>query len=157
MLPTGLASSCPICGSPRIPKHESRWRRSKFARRSDRDFQPLVDLEPIRKMTGLRDSSKEVGNDVEQDYQSRRKIALELSRAERELLLTGLVYLHKRVDEEIRSTSPGVPVKISLGDLDDMAGHVAGEANHAKSERTEEILGGLFEKIEELLALYAKQ
>jgi hypothetical protein len=85
------------------------------------------------------------------------KIALELSRAERELLLTGLVYLHKRVDEEIRSTRLGVPVKISLGDLDDMAGHIAGEANHAKSERTEEILGGLFEKIEELLALYAKQ
>jgi hypothetical protein len=51
----------------------------------------------------------------------------------------------------------GVPVKISLGDLDDMAGHVAGEANHAKSERTEEILGGLFDKIEELLALYAKR
>jgi hypothetical protein len=50
-----------------------------------------------------------------------------------------------------------VPVKISLGDLDDMAGHVAGEANHAKSERTEEILGGLFDKIEELLALYAKR
>ena len=38
-----------------------------------------------------------------------------------------------------------------------MAGHVAGEANHAKSKRTEEILGGLFEKIKELLDLYAKQ
>jgi hypothetical protein len=85
------------------------------------------------------------------------KVELELSKAEHKLLLTGLVYLHKRVEEEIRSTPPGVPVKISLGDLDDMAGHVAGEANHAKSERTEEILGGLFEKIEELLALYAKQ
>jgi hypothetical protein len=85
------------------------------------------------------------------------KVALELSRAERTLLLTGLVYLHERVEEEIRSTPPGVPVKISLGDLDDMAGHVAGEANHAKSERTEENLGGLFEKIEQLLALYAKQ
>jgi hypothetical protein len=85
------------------------------------------------------------------------KVELELSKAEHKLLLTGLVYLHKRVEEEIRSTPPGVPVKIRIGDLDDMAGHVAGEANHAKSERTEEILGGLFEKIEELLALYAKQ
>ena len=85
------------------------------------------------------------------------KVALELSRAERTLLLTGLVYLHKRVEDEIRSTPPGVPVKISLGDLDDMAGHVASEANHAKSEKTEEILGGLFEKIEQLLALYAEQ
>jgi hypothetical protein len=85
------------------------------------------------------------------------KVELELSRAERKLLLTGLLYLHKRVEEEIRSTPPGVPVQISLSDLDNMAGHVAGEANHAKSERTEEILGGLFEKIQELLALYAEE
>jgi hypothetical protein len=84
------------------------------------------------------------------------KVELELSRAERKLLLTGLVYLHKRVQEEIQSTPPGVPVKISLSDLDDMAGHIAGEANHARSERTEEILGGLFEKVEELLMLYTK-
>jgi hypothetical protein len=88
---------------------------------------------------------------------SDEKIELELSKAEHKLLLTGLVYLHKRVEEEIRSTPPGVPVKIRIGDLDDMAGHVAGEANHAKTERTEQILGGLFEKIEELLALYARQ
>ena len=88
---------------------------------------------------------------------SDEKIGLELSSAERKLLLTGLVYLHNRVEEEIRSTPAGVPVKIRIGDLDDMAGHVAGEANHAKTERTEEILSGLFEKIEELLALYAKQ
>jgi hypothetical protein len=85
------------------------------------------------------------------------KVGLDLSKAERTLLLTGLVYLHNRVEEEIRSTPLGVPVKISLGDLDDMAGHVAGEANHAKTERTEEILGGLFEKIEQLLALYARR
>ena len=85
------------------------------------------------------------------------KVGLDLSKAERTLLLTGLVYLHKRVEEEIRSTPPGVPVKISLGDLDDMTGHVAGEANHAKSERTGEILGGLFEKIEELLRVLEKR
>ena len=85
------------------------------------------------------------------------KVGLDLSKAERTLLLTGLVYLHKRVEEEIQSTPPSMPVKISLGDLDDMAGHVAGEANHAKTERTEEILGGLFEKIEQLLALYARR
>jgi len=82
-------------------------------------------------------------------------VELELSRAERKLLLTGLVYLSKQVEEELRSTPAGVPVKIRLGDLDDLAGHVAGEANHARSERTEEILSGLFEKIEELLGFHA--
>ena len=84
------------------------------------------------------------------------KVELELSKAEHKLLLTGLVYLPRQVEEEIRSTPPGMPVKISLGDLDIMAGHVAGEANHAKTERTEQILGGLFEKIEDLLALCAR-
>jgi hypothetical protein len=83
------------------------------------------------------------------------KVELELSRAERKLLLTGLVYLSEEVDREIRSTPAGVPVQIQLGDLDNLAGHVAGEANHARSERTEEILSGLYEKIEERLGFHA--
>jgi hypothetical protein len=84
-------------------------------------------------------------------------IELELSRAERKLLLTGLVYLPAPVEEAIRSTRPGRPIGISLSDLDTLAGHVAGEANHARSERTEEILSGLFEKVEELIAIYAEE
>ena len=79
------------------------------------------------------------------------KVGLELTRAERKMLLTGLVFLHEGVEEAIRSTPPGEPVMITLGDLEDMAGHVAGEANHARSERTEEILSDIYEKIEELL------
>lgn len=83
------------------------------------------------------------------------KVELELSRAEWKLLLTGLVYLGERVEEDLRAIPAGVPMKIRLGDLDDLAGHVAGEANHARSERTEEVLSGLFEKIEDLLAFHA--
>lgn len=85
------------------------------------------------------------------------KVELELTKAERKLLLTGLVFLHERVEEAIRSTPPGDPVMLTLGDLEDMAGHVAGEANHARSERTEEVLSDIFEKIEELLDLYAEE
>ncbi len=66
------------------------------------------------------------------------KVELELTKSERKLLLTGLVFLHKRVEEAIRSTPPVDPVMLSLGDPEFMAGHVAGEANHAKSERTNE-------------------
>jgi hypothetical protein len=84
------------------------------------------------------------------------KVGLELSPAERRLLLTGLVFLHERVEEAIRSTPRGEPVMLTLGDLEDMAGHVAGEANHARDERTEDVLSGIFEKIEELLDLYAE-
>jgi hypothetical protein len=84
------------------------------------------------------------------------KVGLELTPAERRLLLTGLVFLHRHVEEAVRSTPPGEPVMLALGDLDDLAGHVAGEANHAKDGRTEDVLSGIFEKIEELLDLYAE-
>jgi hypothetical protein len=85
------------------------------------------------------------------------KVGLELSPAERKLLLTGLVFLHREVEAAIRSTPPGGEVMLSLGDLDDLAGHVAGEANHAKSERTESILSDIFDKIEGLLDLYTEE
>ncbi len=85
------------------------------------------------------------------------KVGLELTRTERKLLLTGLVYLHKRVEEAIKSTPPGDEVMLTLGDLEVLVGHVAGEANHAKTERIEEILSGIFDKIEELLDLYAEE
>jgi len=83
------------------------------------------------------------------------KVGLELTRTERTLLLTGLVFLHKRVEEAIRSTPPGDEVMLTVSDLEVLVGHVAGEANHAKSERVEEILSGVFEKIEALLDFYA--
>jgi len=83
-------------------------------------------------------------------------VELELSTAERKVLLTGMVYLDARVEAVIRFTQPGKPVEISIGDLDDMAGQIAGEANHASSERAEEILSGLFEKVERLVYLYAQ-
>src|ERR1700722_6970909 len=85
------------------------------------------------------------------------KVGLELTPSERRLLLTGLVFLHRHVEDAIRATPPGEPVMITFGDLEDMAGHVAGEANHAKTERIEEVLSDVYEKIEELLDLYAEE
>lgn len=85
------------------------------------------------------------------------KVGLELTPAERKLLLTGLVFLHENVEAAIRSTPPGGEVILTLSDLKDLVGHVAGEANHAKSQRTEDILSDIFEKIEELLDLYVEE
>jgi hypothetical protein len=85
------------------------------------------------------------------------KVGLDLSKSERKLLLTGLVFLHQEVEEALKSTPAGEPIMISLGDLEDMSGHVAGEANHAKSERKEEILSSIYEKIEELLDHFAEE
>lgn len=79
------------------------------------------------------------------------KLGLVLNKAERDLLLTGLVLLYERVEAAIRATPPGEEVMLTHSDLDFLAGHVAGEANHAKSKRIERILGGLYEKIDRLL------
>jgi hypothetical protein len=65
--------------------------------------------------------------------------------------------LYEDVEAAIRSTPPGGEAMLTLSDLEDLAGHVAGEANHARSERTEKILGDIFDKIEELLDLYAEE
>jgi hypothetical protein len=54
------------------------------------------------------------------------KVGLELSPEERKLLLTGLVFLHREVEMAIRSAPPGGEVMLTLSDLDDLAGHVAG-------------------------------
>ncbi len=84
-------------------------------------------------------------------------VGLELSPEERKLLLTGLVFMHTKVEMAIRSAPPGGEVMLTLRDLDDLAGHVAGEANHAKSDRTESILSEIFDKIEGLLDLYVEE
>jgi hypothetical protein len=85
------------------------------------------------------------------------KVGLDLTLLERKLLLTGLVFLHEQVEAAIRSTPPDEEVMLTLSDLEFLVGHVAGEANHAKSERVEDILSGIFEKIEELLDTYAEE
>ena len=69
------------------------------------------------------------------------------TQTERKLLLTGLVYMHKSVKDAIGSAPPGEEVMLTLSDLEDLVGHVAGEANHAKSEQIENIPSGIFEKI----------
>ncbi len=85
------------------------------------------------------------------------KVGLELTKTERKLLLTGLVFLYEHVEEAIKSTPAGDEVMLTLSDLEFLVGHVAGEANHAKTERMEEILSGIFVKIEELLDLYNEE
>jgi hypothetical protein len=143
-------------GSRRIPTPGSRWRRDR-QRDSSRNPRDLLEPEPIGKMVRSSDWSRGLDAMWKTIINRDAQVDLELSRAERKLLLTGLVYLPDQVEAELRSTPVGVPLKIRLGDLDNLAGHVAGEANHARSERTEEILSGLFEKIEELLTFHAQR
>lgn len=85
------------------------------------------------------------------------KVGLELTQAERKLLLEGLVILHSEVEEAIRSTPPGEPAMLTLDDLDDLAGHVAAEANHAPDKRLQKKLDVIFQKIEHLLETHTDE
>jgi hypothetical protein len=68
------------------------------------------------------------------------------------LPLIGLDFLHRHVEAAIRSTVPGEDVMLTFSDLEDPIGNVAREAYHAKRERIKNILSGLFDKIEGMLA-----
>ena len=46
---------------------------------------------------------------------------------------------------------------LTLSDLEDLVGHVAGEANHAKNVRTENILSDIFDKIEDCSTCTSKR
>ena len=81
-------------------------------------------------------------------------VGIKLTKAERTLLLTGMVYIPEEVEQAIRDSPASKPVRISLIDLESLAGHVAGEANHAKDKTIETVLHGIFIKVEELLDTY---
>lgn len=87
------------------------------------------------------------------------KISLELSDRERTLILE-----HTFSDEELTNRLRIVPKPgerpifgFTLGDLDELAGFVAAEANHTKGKKLRKELGHLFGRIEELLDSYTDQ
>lgn len=62
------------------------------------------------------------------------KIPLKLSAAERKLVLDGLTCLDQEIEQIVRDTPTGQPVKMTLDDLDDFGGYVAAEANHCTED-----------------------
>lgn len=87
------------------------------------------------------------------------KISLELNDRERTLILE-----HTFSDEELTNRLRIVPKPgerpifgFTLGDLDELAGFVAAEANHTKGKKLRKELGHLFGRIEELLDSYTDQ
>jgi hypothetical protein len=79
------------------------------------------------------------------------KVGLRLTNAERALLLKTLVLISTELEKFIEATPPGKPVLISFDDLDDLAGHVAVEANHTKDKEAQKTLDRISQKIEDLL------
>jgi hypothetical protein len=87
------------------------------------------------------------------------KVPLELSDRERDLILK-----HTFADDELTGRlrivrRPGEPrvYRFTLDDLDELAGYVAAEANHAKDKKLEKQLHRLYARIAAVLEFYTDE
>jgi Plasmid pRiA4b ORF-3-like protein len=85
------------------------------------------------------------------------KVSLELTEDERTRILEDLGYLDPKVEATLRKTPAGRPIKMTLDELDELAGCVAAEANHTKNRKLGKILDGIFVKVERLLATHTDE
>lgn len=80
-------------------------------------------------------------------------LVLRLTKAEHEVL-KGVMVLDKGAEAIVRDARPtarGFVLTGSSEDLDDLAGSLAAEANHTESQKKQDILDEIYDKIEELL------
>jgi hypothetical protein len=96
---------------------------------------------------------------IRQTVRPGEKIPLKLSNRECKLILE-----HTFADDDLTAPLRVAPAsgKISvysftLDDLEDLMGHVAAEANHAKDKKLQKELDRLFERMEEVLNSYTDE
>jgi hypothetical protein len=85
------------------------------------------------------------------------KVGLRRTQTERTLLLESLVLIPEEVEKVVRSTPASGPLLLTLDGLDDLAGHVAAQANHAEEKRLQKALDRVYKNIEMLLDSYTDQ
>jgi hypothetical protein len=87
------------------------------------------------------------------------KIPLDLSGRERDLILQHTFaadQLTRRL-RVVRRAGESAAYRFTLGELDDLAGYVAAEANHAKDKKLKKQLAGLFGRILTVLESYTDE
>jgi hypothetical protein len=85
------------------------------------------------------------------------KVGLKLTEAQRSLLLDFLLLIPKEVERAIQTTPVDEPLMLTLGDLDDLAGHVAAGANHAEDKALRDKLDRISRKIEKVLGSFTDE
>lgn len=87
------------------------------------------------------------------------KVALELTERERDLIMKH-TFAGKNLTDRLRIVpSPGRRrfYRFTLGELDELAGYVAAEANHAKVKKLEKELRRLYSRIADVLESYTDE
>lgn len=86
-----------------------------------------------------------------------QKLELDLTPAERKVILADMVCLPPEYEALLRRTAPEQPLLLTLDDLDDLSGYVAAEANHTSDKKVWKILDSAFTKIEALLERFTDE
>jgi hypothetical protein len=87
----------------------------------------------------------------QQSIQPDEKVGLQLTAAERKLVLADWMCRDLGDEPVLRETPPDQPVMMTLDNLDDFGGYIAAEANHCDDKRKQKRLDGSFAKIQALL------
>ena len=87
------------------------------------------------------------------------KVPLELNERERDLIVKHTFAGNNLTDRLHLVPSPGrrPSYRFTLDDLDELAGYVAAEANHAKDKQLQKQLRRLYDQIAEVLDYYPDQ
>ena len=79
------------------------------------------------------------------------KIGLNLTAAERKLILDDLMSLDDNYVQVIRDTPANQPVQFTLDEWDDFGGYIAAEANHTEDKKLGKKLDAIFNKVQKVL------
>ena len=86
-------------------------------------------------------------------------IPFPLTKAERDLIVER-TFVDPEVEERLRHAArsgPELVVNLTLDDVDDLAGHVAAEANHCRERRVRGLLEGVYDRLAKLEAEYTDE
>ena len=89
--------------------------------------------------------------------QSDDRIGLQLTQAERSLLLEGLALLPPVFEDAVKGTPAKEPVMLTLDALDELGGYIAAEANHTQDKKNAKKLDAIFQRIQKLLGTHSDE
>ena len=94
---------------------------------------------------------------IRKHIRKNEKVGFRLTKAERKLVLEGATGIPEDIEQTIRSTSANQPIMLTLDDWDELAGHIASEANDADDKKLQKKLDTILLKIHDLLETHIEE